>query len=61
MGLGVDGNILGLVGIEGSSAICNRLLAGRLDLALDEEALSSGSLISLVLTPEAKLLLGFSF
>ena len=60
-GIGVDGNVLSLVGVEGGHAIHNHLLVGHLDLTLDAEALGSGSLLGLALALEAKLLLGFSF
>ena len=60
-GLGMDDNVLGLVGVEGGRAIHNRLLVGHLDLMLDMETLGSGSLLGLALALEAKLLLGFSF
>ena len=60
-GLGMDDNVLGLVGVEGGRAIHNRLLVGHLDLMLDMETLGGGSLLGLALALEAKLLLGFSF
>ena len=60
-GLGMDDNVLGLVGVEGGRAIHNRLLVGHLGLMLDMETLGSGSLLGLALALEAKLLLGFSF
>jgi len=36
-GLGMDDNVLGLVGVEGGRAIHNRLLVGHLGLMLDME------------------------